>query len=74
MSKHVYRAAGVLYAMKRGATLHREFRGGRECWYLSNGIGIRPDVAKEAISYASIKSRNDGLFADAGQTFFFEKA
>lgn len=63
---------GVLFAMKRGATLHCGYHRGRECWHLSSGIEIRPDFAHEVIGNRRVKSGNDGLFAGGAQTFFLD--
>jgi hypothetical protein len=68
-----YGAPGaVIFAMKRGATLHRNFYHGRECWSLSNGAEIRPAVAIEVIGDRRVKPGNDGLFPGSkfAQTFF----
>jgi hypothetical protein len=62
------RSAGIntaLAAMRRGESLHLEYRGGgRPCWSLSNGRTVSAEVASILINSASVVPAGDALFSD----------
>jgi hypothetical protein len=55
--------------MRRGVRLRREFIGGKTRWSLSDGSKISPFVVRQILATQQVVSANDGLFADAAQTF-----
>jgi hypothetical protein len=63
-----HRAAGVMFALKRGQTLHREYRAGAECWWLSDGTRIKTKVGREVATCPHVTG-DDGLFVGSAQTY-----
>jgi hypothetical protein len=56
------RVAGVLFVMRRGATLHREYQHGNERWWLSDGTSIKAKVGREVAEHPDVRCGQDGLF------------
>jgi hypothetical protein len=63
------KAARVITAMSRGATLNLTFPRSGSAFTLSDGTVIPPEVALAVVGDVRICSVNDGLFAATPQTW-----
>ena len=63
-------ATTALAAMRRGQSLHLQYRAGRAFWSLSGGQSVSADVATILTSNASVAPVDDALFSNMpGQTW-----
>jgi hypothetical protein len=63
------KAAHVITAMQRGASLNLTFTKRGSVWSLSGGTVIAPEIALAVVSDVRVCSVNDGLFPQTPQTW-----
>jgi hypothetical protein len=66
------KAARVVTAMSRGASLYLTHTRRGACYALSNGTHIPSEVAQVVINHACIRSVDDGLFKMTPQAWKYE--
>lgn len=61
----------ALALMRKGQTLHLQYRAGKPSWGLSGGKSVSADVAAILTSHVLVVPVGDGLFAGMSQTWRF---